>query len=173
MSHIMIDFETLGTKPDSPVLSFGAVKFNDTEITHEYYTKIKPDLKNKEADMSTLRWWMDQGADAKEVFNPEGSINEAQFSSQFLHWVRKHRFSECKVWSNGADFDIPILNNILYDPYPYPFKYGNHRCFRTISRLYPKVYVPQQGTMHNALDDAKWQALYLIELNKHRGFLNE
>ena len=39
-TQIMLDLETLGTKPDSVIVSIGAVKFSPTEIYDSFYEHV-------------------------------------------------------------------------------------------------------------------------------------
>ena len=45
-----------------------------------------------------------------------------------------------------------------------PWKFWNDRCYRTIKSMHPEVPMPRTGTHHNALDDAKTQALHLMAI---------
>jgi hypothetical protein len=68
------------------------------------------------------------------------------------------------VWSNGASFDIPILNSAFNDVnVAAPWKFYNERCYRTMKNLYPDVpYARAEGSVaHNALHDARDQARHL------------
>lgn len=164
--HIMIDFETLGTKPDSPVLSFGAVIFDKEGIKDTYYAIIEPDLNNKKVSLATLRWWMLQNKAAQdEAFQETIRLTEETFTDTFYEWLSdKVDFETLCIWSNGADFDIPILKNIMDDAYP--FEFYNHRCFRTFKVLFYDVEIADETCAHNALSDALWQARYMIEILK-------
>jgi len=65
----------------------------------------------------------------------------------------------------GSDFD----NAILYAAYAasgleQAWEYWNSRCFRTLKALVPHVKMEKGGVAHNALDDAKNQALHAVKL---------
>ena len=65
------------------------------------------------------------------------------------------------VWSNGADFDVPMLAHAFSQvQMEMPWKFFNSRCFRTYKNLpgAKNVGVPFAGTKHNALADAYHQA---------------
>lgn len=49
-----------------------------------------------------------------------------------------------------------------------PWHYRNNRSLRELRHLYPNVSVPREGTAHNALDDAKWQAQMLRAIMRVR-----
>lgn len=159
-NNIMIDLETLGLTADSVILSIGAVKFNPTgAICDEaFYTVVDiDDQRDRHINGSTLAWWVKQGESAQKVFDaPKKSSLDAALED--LQAFVDH--AEYSVWSNGADFDIPMINHALrtrgYGPL---FKHWNHKCFRTLKGLYPNVPKPPfEGTQHNALMDAIHQA---------------
>ena len=171
MNNVMIDIETLGTKPDSPVLAIGAVFFDpDTgEIGNTFYRVISLEsalIKSKNVDADTLKWWMQQSKKARDIFLDEG-VHRIQAFNDFRGYMVQG--CECldtvKVWANGASFD-PVILEEFWDTSireDMPWKYYNIRCFRTMKAYLPKVSIPDVGVAHNALSDAMWQARYLIE----------
>lgn len=167
----MVDLETLGTAADSVILSIGAVKFNlDTgEIDNEgFYRSVSIesnlDYKRRISE-ATMIWWFKQPAAAQEVFHePKKSLNTALV--EFSDWIGSETFL---VWSNGADFDLPML------AYAYtqtqvetPWKFFNSRCFRTYKNLpgAKDIRVQPTGIKHNALSDAYQQAQNVIAIHK-------
>jgi exodeoxyribonuclease VIII len=168
--HAMADFETLGVRPTSAVLSLGAVAFNSEGVLEDtFYVNIdSADCINLglTTDQSTIDWWEKQSAEAKAALdNDKKSLLEAM--TLFCSWVRR---TKCEtLWGCGADFDNPILRNIFgaLDA-DFPFKPWAGRCYRTIKHIPGAPKMPKRvGTHHNALDDAMSQALHLIEINKH------
>lgn len=154
----MIDFETLGTKPNSVVLSLGAVLFNDQGVLGEFYRVFNLLQGDRTKDGATVQWWAKQSPESREIFEQcKTGTDLSLLPEEFNKFVGTHRV---QIWSNGADFDIPILNNI-YDQYKatVPWKFWNHRCYRTLKSLFhieaPFKFV---GTKHNALADAHHQS---------------
>ncbi len=167
--HAMADFETLGVRPTSAVLSLGVVAFNaDGVLEDTFYVNIDPDDCIKyglTTDQSTIDWWAKQSDDAKAALEVDKkSLLEAM--TMLCGWVRR---TKCEtLWGNGADFDNPILRNIFAAiDADFPFKPWAGRCYRTVKNIpnAPKM-AKRIGTHHNALDDAMSQALHLIEINK-------
>lgn len=162
-NNIMIDTETLATGADAVILSLGAVKFTtDGRIDDKaFYVSISIDsqLKRKISE-STINWWMDQDAAARAVFK-EKKVTLESALHDFAEWIDHASY---KVWSNGADFDIPLIRNAMeqYD-IQVPWEFWNQRCFRTLKSEPPGVYVPAPvlDTAHNALDDALNQVKHL------------
>ena len=69
---------------------------------------------------------------------------------------------------NGADFDLPILAAAYAAVgLSVPWKPYNGRCYRTLKNLAPVVKLARPGTHHNALDDARTQAVHAIKLMRH------
>lgn len=175
MNHVMIDLETLGTQPGSVILSIGAVLFEpnpkaegDLIIGDEFYIVI-----NKESSIDsamtiskdTLAWWMNQSAEARKVLTDAETGGETMEDA--LKALSKFIPVGAKIWSNGANFDQPLLD-VAYNKVgqPLPWKYWNSRCYRTIVALHPseKSIRPPTVCAHNALEDAKWQARHMVNI---------
>lgn len=169
--HVMIDFETLSTNPNAAVLSLGAVAFTkDGLITdEEFYVNIDSDdciRLGLHVSQATVDWWAKQSQEAKDALNEDKkSLLEAM--TLFSAWVRKIQGTH--VWGNGADFDNPILKS-CYEAIEAdtPFKPFNGRCYRTIKNIpgMPKME-GRSGTHHNALHDARSQAIHLLLMHTH------
>lgn len=167
-AHIMLDMETLGLTADSVILSIGAVKFNlDGDISDEALygvCDIESQIR-RHISANTLAWWMEQSDTAKTVF--KDGVPLMNVLKDMTNFVDRDDYV---VWSNGADFDIPLLNHALRTHGMEPiFKHWNHRCFRTIKEEYkacPKP--PFEGTQHNALMDAIHQAKWLIDIYRFK-----
>ncbi len=167
----MLDLETLGTRADSVIMSIGAVKFNpDTdEIDNAgFYASISIDSNTaagRHIGEDTLVWWMKQTTTAQMVFT-EPKIPLAIALDDFHSWVDHPDY---QVWSNGADFDIPMLSHAFETHgLPAPWKFYNGRCFRTIKNLpfAKKAEKIDNAAKHNALSDAVAQAEQLQQYFK-------
>ena len=55
---------------------------------------------------------------------------------------------------------------------PIPWKPYNGRCFRTIKNIHAEI-IPNafRGMKHNALEDAKNQAVHLVKIRNAKGFI--
>lgn len=171
MQHLMIDIETLGTGINSVVLSIGACYFEPRtgEIGKTFHQHIRmgtSTMYGMEMDTETILWWMNQSEDArKSIINGQKSgSNIVNVLIHFRHFVDKR----VKPWSNGATFDISILENSFNKcKVDVPWCFWNIRDVRTIVELGreldfdPKVDMPFQGTRHDALADAIHQAEYV------------
>lgn len=163
--HCMLDLETFDVTSTSLIWQIGAVAFDGNEIHQEFHSVIKIDdqmLKQFSMSAGTFHWWLNQTEAIKVMADATHSIDDALYG--FGHF-----FSECgaELWGNGSDFDNVILSNAYkVRGLSQPWAYGMNRCFRTVSRLHPKLDMKFEGVKHNALDDARNQAKYLIRLNK-------
>lgn len=170
MNHIMIDLETMGTRPESAVVAIGAVKFDPEtgELGNTLYVPIS--LKSSVAaggkiDPDTVMWWLQQDNEARNALVRCDAIGLSAPDALTL----VDEFAEgYQVWGNGATFDISMLENMYgkADRSP-PWKFWAIRDVRTVVELgeskgiYAKRDLPFEGTPHHALDDAKHQAKYV------------
>lgn len=172
MKHLMIDNETLATTADAVILSIGAVKFDlDTgEVANDgFYVSISVDSNlalGRRISEETLIWWLKQPAAAQQVFHePKETLEEAL--TQLSDWVGTDDY---EVWSNGASFDIPMLEHAYSQiGMEVPWRSYNSRCFRTYKNLpgAKAVKLPaRQGVDHNALADAYNQAEAVCAIHK-------
>lgn len=169
---VMFDLETLGTRADSVILSIGAVKFDSvTGVIDDnaFYQSVSIDSNyergHRVISEDTLIWWLDQTKEAQKVFTEEkttlGDMLE-EFSNWFDH-------DDYRVWSNGADFDIPMIAHAMHTfGLQTPWKFFNARCFRTVKSLPIAKHIPKpiNKCAHNALQDAVTQAQWLIDIER-------
>lgn len=163
----MADIETLGLGKNSVILSIGAVKFTAGGLFEEFHEYIDPDSclnVGMEIDPSTVIWWMQQNEQARAQFNRPRRLLQ-HVLQDFREWLG----DDCRIWGNGADMDVALLEN-AYNRCKVrtPWRYNHVRCYRTMKCLVPFAYVPQEEgeVEHNALHDAKSQARHLIEIMK-------
>ena len=169
MTNIMLDLETLGIKSDSVILSIGAVSFDENAVIDEFYTTI-----NMQSCLDyglkiyphTLQWWMKQSDEAKRgLFDSTTSLPDALMD--FSKWVLKTA-EETRMWGNGEDFDNVLLKHAYlsagFSPSCIPWNFRNNMSYRTLKNLLPNIRINRVGEHHNALDDAKSQALHAIKL---------
>jgi hypothetical protein len=153
MKNVMVDLETLGTDSYSVITSIGAVEFD--HITGNL--GVDAGLK---MDVSTILWWMKQSDEARADFQQLNRTLTIVLDN-FTFWYPKG----AALWGNGAGFDNVVLSNAyLATGLVKPWGFRADRCYRTLRELLPTVVVQKSGVAHNALADAKNQALHTIEL---------
>lgn len=174
LDDIMLDIESLSIKYDAPIIAIGAVHFNRTtgKLGAEFYEEVSiaSALRSGNADADTLRWWIDQSKTAKRVFaNPDtDKFSLATVLMNFSTWCRSTAVGGVpRVWAKGPSSDVTWVDRAMAvggHGLSVPWHFRNIRCVRTIIELAEEVAgfepgnVPNVGTEHNALDDARYQA---------------
>ncbi len=145
-------------------------------LWHKHIHNVELDPMHISAD--TLAWWMRQSDAARAVFdraNPVQHHFPARVALGALEaWVRSvvleenAQHKDLRVWSNGADFDLPMLAHACRTfnvALPWPAYAG--RCYRTYKNLpgARAVVMQRGGVHHNALDDAIDQARHLCAIH--------
>lgn len=178
MKDLMIDFETLGTGADAMVISLGAVFFDieTQQLGPTFYMAFDVEDQMKKGRVftkSTLKWWLGQADAAKKVFHEQAKPTELVLKT-FSDWVKSNGGKKyTRPWGNGATFDISIIES-LFEQFGVecPWMYYNIMDLRTFRRFVANgTEVPKkEGTNHNALDDAKNQAKFVLD---HGKFFND
>lgn len=181
ITDIMIDFETLALAPTAIVLSYGMFAFNryafeDTGYYSLYHgfgqKKFRDEQKElgRTTDKVTIAWWKKQTSDAQRVFKEAttDSVHEAVLDMKNFYVKFANKIEDVYIWGNGGHFDIPIAES-LFRTYgiAIPWKHYHPECFMTMKKQHGRIAKqPSKGTKHNALDDARYQALYLKQICK-------
>lgn len=166
-SGIMLDIETLGTRPGCVVLSIGAVEFDDGELSNHFSVHLDPEDAAAHGlliEPRTVMWWLEQSREAQRALI---TAKRTPFVRGMMDFVKAFEWKDKPVWVNGASFDFPIVEAALEAAgVPVPWKFWDQRCFRTVKNLYPKVKRVQPELAHDALSDAVAQARTLMEMLK-------
>jgi hypothetical protein len=177
VNNVMLDLETLGTQPGSVVLSIGAVAFNEDDfaggISASFYTVISVEDSLRlglTIDASTLRWWANQSRTTylEALGGSTGLAAPVPVGAALLalnSWLEFNTGGEnVRMWGNGADFDLTLLLACYRKTgLAAPWKFYNHRCYRTLKNLYPSIPL-ERANNHNALDDARNQAEHAVAI---------
>lgn len=165
MADVMVDLETLGNGSTAAIISIGAVAFDaeSGKIESEFYVNVDPQScvdAGLKMDVSTVMWWMKQSDEARSAFNVKGESIEVALN-MFKEWYPQ----SAALWGNGATFDNVILDNAFKAAgMNRPWHFTKDRCYRTLKNLRPDIKQDKVGVAHNALDDAKFQALHACKL---------
>lgn len=176
--HLMIDLETMGNGSAAVIASVGAVMFDPLDPAWtgaRFYLRVDLDdsFKHARADGSTVGFWLRQ-ADAPRLalLPPKGhkapklaDVLNA-FVAFYTHEAAEsgHAAGALPVWSNGATFDIIILESAFAAcGLEEPWKYSAVRDCRTLKDVAEAELPERTGTHHNALDDAIYQAGWVAE----------
>lgn len=181
--NVMLDLETVGTKPGCSVIAIGAIAFSTprrtwygrklAHIGESFYMEISRFSARKIGlieDQATIDWWKQQSSVARKVTDEENPNAEDITIAlmAFQDWLHQFGMDKIKVWGNGSDFDNAIINAayVAAGFQSVPWKFYNNRCYRTLKSL-PKakaIKFERLGTHHNALDDALSQAAHACKI---------
>lgn len=179
--QVMLDLETLSTEPNAAIVAIGAVIFNPDghELGSEFYIRV--DLESSQqlgADISasTVYWWLSQSEEARcEVLSGEKHpLHYAlmEFKNFITPLNKKYVDEETgtvqtvfpKIWGKGSSFDNVILESAYkMCGIETPWDRWSNQDYRTIKDLAVSMGFEETrefaGDRHNALSDAKHQAL--------------
>lgn len=167
MNHVMIDLETFGTRSHSVIVSIGAVQFDPYRVgaigaTFHQGIDVESSLtRGLRMDPSTILWWLKQEQSAREALGIKlhRAWNLPFVLGQFTDFVEAIS-PDAKVWGNGADFDLVLLQQ-AYEAcgMDKPWKYNASRCYRTMrSEFGTEADWVKPTVAHDALADAMAQA---------------
>lgn len=190
---VTIDLETCSLEPNAAVLQVAAVAWQRNALASEelFFTDVPPfdakvDLRSCvmdgfDFDRDTCRWWSQQPEQLRQEIAGGDCYPVNEVFDNFIQWLTEvktaHKADTLCIWSQGADFDIAILRNVLrrYN-LSLPTSYRNFRDARTFiaevgSRVilsdpsegladHNKIYeslppFPEKENVHNALFDAR------------------
>lgn len=178
-TDVMIDLETLGKAPFSPILSIGACafRFDDVPVADTFYQAIDIESCLKlgmKPDADTLKWWLQQDVDARgAAFFDVEQVSLPLALDAFTDWLASRPM---KLWGNSARFDLGLLEAAYkVCGKEVPWEFWNERCYRTVKNLpgAKAVQLTRFGVHHNALDDAIAQVAHLRDLYRALGLSEE
>lgn len=164
LRHVMIDLETLGTTPNSAIVSIGAVVFDPRygKVSKKtFYSELDWENQNRHICQKTREWWSKQSPEAQEALSGLDDLDTSL--RELASWLPP----DCRVWGNGSTFDISFLED-AYRQYgiEIPWKFWNIRDCRTVLDMYESSRggfgkSTNRAGAHNALQDAIYQARYI------------
>lgn len=172
-NHVMLDLETLGTRPGSAVFAIGAVAFDPTApgdgLGPGFRVIINRDSLREfglTEDPETVKWWSEQSADAQlqleAAHSPRSSVSVLQALAAFASFYAAlgGENKPAWLWGNGADFDNVLLAEVYRAlRHKQPWSHRHNRCFRTLMKLMPSEELRRKSPLpHDAYWDAWAQA---------------
>lgn len=175
-THLMVDLETMGSGPDAPIVSIGAVYFDPStgNTGAEFYQVVSLESSmsfGMKPDALTIQWWLKQSSEARSailVDEAMGLRETLELLADFIAENAANGSHTVQLWGNGCSFDNVILRRayaLAETPFAVPF--WNDRDVRTMVELgksvgiNPRFDIPFEGDMHNALSDARHQVKYV------------
>jgi hypothetical protein len=174
---IMVDIETLGTEPDSAIISIAAVSFDlrtgaigekflvniDVKSNVEAGRKVNPD---------TLAWWIDNFGDVFAKWCNEDKVPLSVALIDFAGWLHEQvgDLKSYQIWGNSNRFDLGILADAYNHNNPWHFR--GERDVRTLemfdeysTKSFIKEEFKNKGEdLHNPLTDCLIQIAYCSKI---------
>ena len=147
-TDIMIDIETVDTKPTAGILSIAAVPFEIwSGRTHHlpFYNML--DIHKQIADgrtmsLDTMLWWNKQSEKARnEAFSGTKPLHHSLADLRLF--IKEKCTEDVRVWANSPSFDLAILKNAVeaqkdfYNADSF-WKYWQERDVRTYADIFPE-----------------------------------
>jgi len=157
---VMIDIETVGLEVGAAIVEIGAVQFAPGGLIGETFYSSVSLTSSQEAGLSidadTVEWWVGEHPEvAGEVLVGGDPLYESLID--FVAWYKE--IDPHEVWANSPSFDCEMLEHAGKQVgVPMPWDFYQERDVRTLDSLPHDVEREQEGTEHNALDDALYQA---------------
>lgn len=181
--HVFLDLETLGIRYDAPVLVIAAYAVDAAgSKVAEGCWRIDPVNARLygEADPATVKWWSERSDEAKhEAFEagPRVKVPEAlQGLTNFIKALSTAYGDQVFVWGNAPTLDCTVLRYAYAAAeMPVPWAYWQERDVRTVAWVGEAIGYDAKGALkfeghrHIALDDARHQARYTMQILKKLG----
>jgi len=173
MADIMLDLETLGTRPGCVILTLGAVKFDPYSFQEPgpgIYFRVDVDEQTalgREVQEDTLAWWIGQADDIREE-----ALGEQDRVSLDTLYRDLNRFlvGANNIWAQGPLFDFAILENLYRQMgWPTPWQYWQIRDSRTLFGVHGDPRIKGKAGLHNALEDCVSQAVAVQQVYNKLG----
>lgn len=169
MRHLMIDIETLGTKPGSVITQIAAVQFDlkTGKLGETFNEKISIqsclDL-GLVVDAGAIEFWANEPSFKNLFINPK-HLSEVLYL--FRTFMQKLQPNDLQVWGNGLD--LPVIE-MAYDTTKQnvPWKYTMVRDVRTLVSFAPEIKenckaISKFNNKHDALNDCYFQIEYCVK----------
>lgn len=174
-NHMMIDLETLDTRPTGVVFQVGVVCFADVlygepaeKIILEeklFHVDILYQVMNgRTIDSETVNWWKTQNVEAW-MRHPEECVLEHDVFNEIAAMMGRNGIGD--VWSNSPSFDAVLMRSIedglkkrgiQVSEFP---SFRNDMDMRTLKRICQRMrfceFETSRVTSHNALKDCRDQ----------------
>lgn len=165
--HVMVDIETAGSAPDAVILAIGAVTFGrDPGVEPEPFFELlhmgQQVAKGRSVDADTLAWWLQQRPEVRDAMFSGVRLLFGDVLEELALWMA--RVNATHIWCKGASFDFPILAHAYRQcGLNKPWDFRCEHDARTLYQLAGIQPVVPDGLQHDALADARAQAIAVVE----------
>lgn len=180
MKNIMVDLECLNSDTSAAIISIGMVYFDLGKMVlgPELYLELSQEAIQEQLNLgrtwslSTNIWWMQQCDEARKVWsNSEFKKSNSEACHLIAEYFKEYSAEHgrnIRVWGNGSTYDNVCLQSYLKTfKKRIPWNYKGDLCYRTIKTIFGnRAALERIGTHHNGLDDAKTQAVHLMNMLK-------
>lgn len=171
---VMLDLETLSTRPNAVILTIGAVKFDpfggEVNTDKGLYYRINVDEQiaiDRHVMESTVEWW---GKQAEEVREEALGETDRVSLEEFTSGLNRFLVGVENIWAQGPVFDIAILENLYAQlSKPTPWQFWQIRDSRTLFQVHGDPRDKERAGAHNALIDCYYQAEGVQAIYKQLG----
>lgn len=163
---VMLDIETMGTRPGAAIASIGARSFGAGADIRPFAVTVQlrgQHVYGLHLDADTVLWWLAQDDAARAAIRSDRAATLPEALQCFSRWVEDLRGPAARpirLWCNGPDFDAALLGFAYHAVgQRTPWHYREVRCLRTLLDLAgvdPRAFPPR--VKHDALEDARAQA---------------
>lgn len=133
-THLMLDLETLSTRPGALILSAALVRFSDEACGQVNLSIPEQESMGMEVDANTVEWWKRQTPEAwhAATCNPLPVLAALKWISDWIAWAGPDPL----IWCHGATFDAPLLEEVYRRAgVPSPWQFWSVRDTRTLYDL--------------------------------------
>lgn len=170
-TNMMIDLETLDTRPSAVVFQVGVLVFKDVlggdirgnlilEKKIFHLDILDQIMAGRTVDLETVRWWRAQSADSWHR-HPDEIIKTGHMFQEINRLYEEHKVGS--LWANSPSFDCVLMRS-LRESLGIPMKFPTFRedmDLRTVKRLFQmkgrRMESSGKTTSHNALKDCEDQ----------------
>jgi 3' exoribonuclease, RNase T-like len=178
MPDVMLDLETLSTRPESVILTIGAVKFDpwgdDVDAESGLYFRVDVDeqlVLGRHVQEETVAWWGKQTAEVRE--EALGTTDRVSLDDM-TRSLNRFLVGVDNIWCQGPAFDIVILENLYRQLIkPTPWQFWQIRDSRTLFGVHGDPREKDRKAAHNALMDCYYQAIGVQEIYKKAKVVNQ
>lgn len=171
---VMLDLETLSTRPESVILTIGAVKFDpwgeEVDAESGLYMRVDVDEQlamDRHVLESTVEWWGKQDEAVREEALGESNRESLDTMTRALN---KFLVGVENIWCQGPAFDIVILENLYRQlSKPTPWQFWQIRDSRTLFGVHGDPREKGRTAAHNALMDCYYQARGVQDIYQRAG----